>query len=292
MNFLAIVFPLGTRNPDIVESVCRLLGAEAVTFTDRGDDPVLEPAPGEIRFWPETRVQALFDTCEPGVLARAIAKALAVDPGGIEMHVIEDRAWEREWLKDFHAMRFGRRLWICPQHESVAEGEAAVVRLDPGLAFGTGTHPTTAMCLEWLDAKLEPGMSVIDYGCGSGVLGLAAARLDAESVWCYDHDRQALAAARANASANGLAARVHVVDSADHLPVADVLLANILASTLCQLAPELARLVRPAGQVVLSGILEGERDEVTRAHRAWFDTETFGVREGWVCLAARRRSNA
>jgi ribosomal protein L11 methyltransferase len=292
MPFLALSFDLGARDADVVDGICRLLGADAVTFTDRHDDPVLEPAPGELRLWPETRVQALFARGEPARLARALAHALTLDAHDIAMQAIEDRAWEREWLRDFHAMRFGRRLWVCPHHEIVEEPGAAIVQLDPGLAFGTGTHATTALCLEWLDSKLEPGCRVIDFGCGSGVLGLAAARLGAQAVWCHDHDPQALAAARDNAAVNALSDRVRVVASADDLPLADVLLANILPSTLGELAPTLARLVRPGGEAVLSGILERERDEVTHAHRAWFDTETFGAREGWLCLVARRRSNA
>lgn len=294
MGFIALSFPLGTGDPDVAEAVCVLLGALAVTFSDLRDDGVLEPAPGEVRLWPATRVQALFAAHTDAARVRcALAVSLALEPERIATEDIDDRPWEREWLRDFHAMRFGRRLWVCPHHERVDDPAAAVVRLDPGLAFGTGTHATTALCLEWLDAYLEPESTVIDYGCGSGVLGIAAARLGAREVCCYDIDPQAVTAARDNAAANSLSARVSVVTSAERLPRGvDVVIANILASTLCALTRELGALVRPGGRAVLSGILEREADEVTHACRAWFDSERVSARDGWVCLAARRRAYA
>ena len=312
--YLELSFELGSLEPQVAEDSGFACGACAVTFVDARDDPVLEPAPGELRLWPQTRVKCLF---APGQarpeLVGALAAALGIEPVRIEAQQIADRAWEREWLKDFHAMRFGRRLWICPRHERVSAPGAVVVQLDPGLAFGTGTHPSTALCLEWLDAHfsgppasaehfvatgsqrldahahLAPGACVIDYGCGSGVLAIAAARLGAAAAHGFDIDPQALIATRDNARGNGVGERVRVHSSAATLPAqADVLLANILAAPLCELAARFAALVRPHGQVVLAGLLEGEAADVTGAYAACFDVARAGDRDGWVCLAGRR----
>jgi ribosomal protein L11 methyltransferase len=187
-------------------------------------------------------------------------------------------------------MRFGARLWICPRHEQVPDPQAVVVALDPGLAFGTGTHASTALCLTWLDEHLAAKTQVIDFGCGSGVLAVAAAKLGARAVHCFDIDPQALTATRENAAANGVGERVHVHAHAARLPAgADVLLANILATTLCDLAPHFARLVRAHGWAVLAGVLEHEVADVTAAYAACFDVARFGGRDGWAGLAGRRR---
>ena len=186
-------------------------------------------------------------------------------------------------------MRFGRRLWVSPHHERVDQPEALVVHLDPGLAFGTGTHASTALCLSWLDQHLAAGACVIDYGCGSGVLALAAARLGATAVHAFDIDSQALTATRDNALANRLTERLEIHASPATLPRgADVLLANILAPPLCELAPRFAALLRPGGQVVLAGLLAHESADVTAAYSAWFDVTRYGERDGWVCLTGRR----
>jgi ribosomal protein L11 methyltransferase len=288
--YLELSFDLGSLDPQAAEGACWACGASALTFVDARDDAVLEPAPGEFRLWPRTRLRCLFgrEFDAPGI-ATALAAALGLDPGSIEVRVVADRVWEREWLKHFHPMRFGRRLWVCPHHERVSAREAIVVALDPGLAFGTGTHPSTALCLTWLDAHLAPGGRVIDYGCGSGVLALAAAKLGAAEVHCFDIDPQALSAARANSEANGLAAHVRVHEHADALPQeVDLLLANILSGPLSQLAPRFASLVRPGGQVVLAGLMQHEVADVTGAYAPCFDVAPFGEREGWVGLAGRR----
>ncbi len=289
-SYLELSFDLGALDPETAEAVCLDRGALAVTFVDSRDDPVLEPKPGEFRLWPATRLVVLFAAAhDPGTLTQSLASDLGLDPGLIHAKAVADRVWEREWLKDFHAMRFGERLWICPFHEHVAERDAVVVNLDPGLAFGTGTHATTALCLTWMDKYLEPGMRVIDYGCGSGVLALAAAKLGAQSVHCFDIDPQALTATRTNALANAVAERVHVQSHADSLPGgADVLLANILSEPLRQLAPAFAALVRPGGQVVLAGLMDTEAADVTAAYAPCFHVTRFGDRDGWTCLACRR----
>jgi len=288
--FLELTFDLGAIAAQAAEEACFAVGALAVTLTDARDDPVLEPAPGEVRLWPATRAQALFcEQAEPTAARLALAAALAVPPASIAARLVPDRAWERAWLADFHAMRFGERLWVAPHHEPVTEPGAVVVQLDPGLAFGTGTHPTTAMCLEWLERHLEAGARAIDYGCGSGILAIAAAKLGARRIECYDSDPQALCAARENAARNGVADRVIALERAEALALgADVLLSNILAGPLCELAPRFAALVRAQGRVVLAGLLASQVAEVTEACRAWFDVRPFAIRDDWVGLAGAR----
>ena len=292
---VTVTFDLGSLDPEGAETVCRACGAAAVTFLDSRDDPVLEPLPGEMRLWPSTRLSALFlEAGEPRSLAAAIAAALGLPPALVTAEVLPERVWEREWLKDFHAMRFGERLWVCPRHERVSEANAAVVTLDPGLAFGTGTHPSTALCLVWLDAHAylfrSPAERAIDYGCGSGVLALAAAKLGAAEVHCFDIDGQALIATRDNALENGVADVVRIHERADELPGgAGVLMANILSEPVCALAPAFAALVRPGGEAVLAGIMRHEVRDVTGAYAPWFDVEVFRESGDWSCLSARRR---
>ena len=293
-GFWQLSFDLGPRDPDSAEGSCFNLGATSVTFVDAHDDPVLEPLPGEFRLWPATRLRALFvEEHDPQQLLKALAAALDIQASEVQLERIADRVWEREWLRDFHAMRFGRRLWICPHHEIVTEPGAVVVRMDPGLAFGTGTHPTTALCLEWLDRHIVDGQRVIDFGCGSGVLAIAAVKLGAAEAHCFDIDPQALTATRENAAANGVESRVSVYEAGDALPQdVDVLLANILSAPLCQLAPAFGALVRSGGSIVLAGLLDHEAADVTQAYGAWFDMHSFEVREGWAGLAGQRNTHA
>ena len=292
MPFVELTFELDSLDAESAEAACFACGAISVTLSDARDDPVLEPLPGEVRLWPQTRVQALFPGDEdPSVATQALSSALGIPPERVRAGLVQDKVWEREWLRDFHAMRFGRRLWVCPRHEEVTDLDAVVVRLDPGLAFGTGTHPTTAMCLEWLESQLEPGSRLIDYGCGSGILAIAAVRLGAKEAWCFDIDPQALVATRDNALANGVDDRVRVCESDGELPAGvDVVVANILSGPLCELAPRMAELVRPGGQIMLAGLLYDEASEVTRAYGAWFDMKMSGQRDDWVSLSGRRRS--
>lgn len=294
MPFLELTFDLGTLDPEAAEQACLAAGALSVTFSDARDDPVLEPAPGELRLWPATCVRALLPAeAEPRSAARSVAGALGLPAAQIRASTLADRVWELEWREHFRAMRFGRRLWIAPTHEPVSAPGAIVVQLDPGLAFGTGTHPTTAMCLAWLDEHLDAGERMIDYGCGSGILALAAAKLGARRVECFDIDPQALTAAAANAALNGIADRVSIVEDAGNLHAGvDVLIANILSGPLCTLAATFAALVRGGGRVALAGLLEAQVGEVTEAYGAWFDMRRFAAREDWVGLAGVRRPGA
>jgi ribosomal protein L11 methyltransferase len=293
-GFWQLSFDLGPLDPNLAEESCFNLGATSVTFVDAHDDPVLEPLPGEFRLWPTTRLKALFaDIGDPNEIAHALGEALDIPPDSVQAERIEDRAWEREWLRDFHAMRFGQRLWICPHHEEVTEVGAVVVRMDPGLAFGTGTHPTTALCLEWLDRHIAHDERVIDFGCGSGVLAIAAVRLGAREAHCFDIDPQALTATRENAEANDLQGRVFIYEAAAALPQGvDILVANILSGPLCELASTFASLVHGGGSIVLAGLLKHEAADVTQAYSAWFDIHPFEVREGWAGLAGKRNTHA
>jgi ribosomal protein L11 methyltransferase len=291
MPQLALTLTLDGLDPERVEESCFEFGALAVSYTDQRDDPILEPAPGEFRLWPHSRLQALFpfDT-SPEALVMGLAHVLHVDAARLTLETLADRVWEREWLRDFHPMCFGRRLWVAPHHSHVHTTGAVIVRLDPGLAFGTGTHATTAMCLAWLDEHAGGGHVVIDYGCGSGILAVAATRLGAREAHAFDIDPQALTATRDNAAANEVAARVHVIEDESRLPAgADLLLANILCGPLCELAPRFAALTRPGGRIVLAGLLTSQADEVTRAHAPWFDISPFATRDGWTALTGVRK---
>ncbi|MCM2312634.1 MAG: 50S ribosomal protein L11 methyltransferase [Steroidobacteraceae bacterium] len=292
MPQLQLTLDIGTRNPESFEDVLFELGAVAVTLEDAADDPVLEPAPGATPLWPTVVVKAVFDAdTNPSRIADALAQALPGAPPP-RFEVLPDKAWEREWLKDFRPMRFGRRLWVCPNGMPTDDREAIRIELDPGLAFGTGTHPTTALCLEWLDAQDVAGQQVVDYGCGSGILGIAAARLGAAGVLAMDIDPQALTATRENAERNAVADRITISGDpqlADRST--DLLLANILAGPLVELAPRLAHAVRPHGRLALSGLLLEQAETVTAAYRPWFDIATSATRDGWALLAGRRRAD-
>jgi ribosomal protein L11 methyltransferase len=290
MPFLALSFDLGALNAEQAEQACFDTGALSVTLVDSRDEAVLEPAPGEVRLWPATRVQALYDADNVAALLTAVLGArLGLLPAQIEVRGVADRAWEREWLADFHCMRFGHRLWVCPRHETCPDPAATVVKLDPGLAFGTGTHASTALCLEWLDAQPLAGSVVIDYGCGSGILAIAAARLGAAAVHAFDIDPQALHATRENAADNGVSGRVHVCATAALLPRgSDILLANILAGAHCTLAASYAQHLRDTGSLVLAGLLEGQEQEVTGACAPWFDMTPTGQRNGWVVMTGKK----
>lgn len=292
MPQLALTLDLDGIDPERVEECCFEFGALAVSYTDQRDDPILEPAPGEFRLWPHPRLQALFpfDT-SPEELVAGLSHVLRVDGARFKLETLADRVWEREWLRDFHPMCFGRKLWVAPHHAHVHTQGAVIVRLDPGLAFGTGTHATTAMCLAWLDQNAGPGQVAIDYGCGSGVLAVAAAKLGARAAFAYDIDPQALTATRDNAAANDVSTEVQVVEDETKLPTgADLLLANILCGPLCELAPRFAALTRPGGRIVLAGLLATQAAEVIHAHETWFDITTFATRDGWTALSGVRKS--
>jgi ribosomal protein L11 methyltransferase len=302
MPFLQLILPIGAADPAPYEDALLAAGASSITLEDEGDDPVLEPLPGTTPLWPRVRIKAIFDgTADPEevmqILNAELGEALAQPLGAARFETLADRVWEREWLKDFRPMRFGRRLWICPggqqpAPEQLRDVDAPVlIELDPGLAFGTGTHPTTALCLEWLDAADLAGKRVIDYGCGSGILAIAAARLGATEVLAVDIDPQALLATRDNAERNAVAQLIDVRLAAQddsHTP-ADILLANILAGPLEELAPVFAGRVRAGGRLVLSGILREQAEAVATRYAPWFDIAPVVAQDDWARLDGVRR---
>jgi ribosomal protein L11 methyltransferase len=289
---LQLTMDLGARDPAPYEDALFALGAVSVTLEDAADDPVLEPAPGATPLWPTVVLKALFDQgVDPAAIAEGIERALPGSPAPA-FETVADQAWERVWLEDFRPMRFGRRLWVCPGGQAAAMADAIRIELDPGLAFGTGTHPTTALCLEWLDSQPLAGREVVDYGCGSGILAIAAAKLGATRVLAVDVDPQALIATRENAVRNGVADRLEITaEPRLESRGADVIVANILAGPLVELAPSFSAALRPSGLLALSGLLAGQADSVTAAYRPCFDIDTKIVRDGWVLLGGRRRAD-
>lgn len=277
-------------------------GALSVTFQDAADAPVLEPAPGETPLWPTLNVTGLF----PGDIDPLAALAAVLDSvPGAEWRVssLANRAWEREWLREFRPLRFGRRLAVVPGGMAPPAGTVAV-RLDPGLAFGTGTHPTTALCLEWLDGLAAPapdgsaplrGALVVDYGCGSGILAIAALRLGAAEAIAIDLDAQALLATRANAAVNSVAGKLRATVPAELATMldgrkADILVANILAGPLLQLLAQFAAALREGGLLALSGILVGQESALMAAAEPLFRLDAPELREDWVRLSGRRNA--
>jgi ribosomal protein L11 methyltransferase len=285
-----LVIELGRDDLARAEEACTRLGAIALSLADAGDEPLLEPAPGTTPVWHEVRLRALFpETPEPPLLAATVAAVLGLPAAAIRIEHLADRAWEREWLKDFRPMRFGQRLWICPAGQRPAEDASVLLELDPGLAFGTGTHATTALCLEWLDARPLSGLTLLDYGCGSGILALAALKLGAAGATAFDIDPQALLATRENAAKNGLSGRIAILSEARAIAGPfDLVLANILAGPLVELAPQLAAYCSPGGTIALAGLLDRQADEVAHAYRPWFDIELSAERDGWTLLSGRR----
>ena len=268
-------------------------GAQAVTFIDAQDTPIYEPLPGdEVIYWHNTVVMGLFEASHD--MDKTIAYLQSIHPDKKEMayklEQLEDKDWEREWMDNFHPMKFGQRLWICPSWLEVPEPEAVNVMLDPGLAFGTGTHPTTALCLTWLDGLDLVGKTVVDFGCGSGILSLAALKLGAKKVIGIDIDPQALQASKANAERNGVEDRLELFLPKDQPSFkADVVVANILAGPLRELAPTIIEFVAPNGLLALSGVLEEQADKLQTIYSQWCEMDAIAVQEEWVRLSGQRK---
>lgn len=298
MPWLQITLATDREHATLLEAALENIGALAVTLGDAGDEPQLEPPPGATPLWGQVLVTALFEPDEASrqdveALIASLAGHLAAPP---RYERIEDQAWEHTWRDDFAPTRFGERLWVCPRGERPAgeQPDQVIVELDPGLAFGTGHHPTTALCLKWLDGAALTGTRLIDYGCGSGILAIAALKLGAAQALAVDHDPQALEATLANASENGVANRLRCLAAEDtpsglREEMADYLVANILAGPLIELAPRLAAMVRPGGTLALSGLLLDQVGSVAAAYASWFDLEPPEMQEDWVLLAGRRR---
>lgn len=297
MNWLQCFMRVSRQQVDVYEDALLALGAVSVTYCDAADQPLFEPGPGEIALWEDVELVGLFtEDFHESDLRAQLTEIFDEGLPSLRFEVLADQQWERAWMEHFQPMRFGERLWIYPSWTDAPDDGSVVLRLDPGLAFGTGTHPTTALCLEWLDAQSLQDKTVIDYGCGSGILAIAALLLGAASATGYDNDPQALTASRDNAAHNGCAERLQLAlvatGGADITEQADVVLANILAGPLRELAPRLAPLVKNGGSLVLSGILADQADAVMDAYYEYgFVFETPTEREGWVRLVGKQAEN-
>ncbi|MEA5446057.1 50S ribosomal protein L11 methyltransferase [Gammaproteobacteria bacterium AB-CW1] len=292
MNWLKLIVGTAELPAEQVEEILEELGAQAVMLEDAGDEPLLEPGVGETPLWQQTLVSGLFPAERGGqTLGEAL---LAAWPGNEqpnwEVEVLEDRDWSLVWSQHARPQRIRDDFWISPgEQESDIPDTATVVRIPPGLAFGTGTHPTTAMCLAWLADTVGDGDRVMDYGSGSGILAVSAARLGATEIIAVDNDPQALQATLENARANGVADRlsVHDPESCPALKV-DLVVANILANPLIELAPRLAGLLPSGGRIALTGILQEQAEDVAAAYRPDFPDLEFERQEEWVLLHGRK----
>lgn len=266
------------------------IGALSVTYKDAGDNPVLEPLPGETPLWPELIVTGLFDKKKNintvmNILTRHYPELT------ISKEIFEDQDWERSWMDDYQPMSFGSRLWVVPSHMQAPDQHAVNLRLDPGLAFGTGTHPTTSLCLQWLDQHDVSNQTLLDYGCGSGILAIAGLLLGASMADGVDIDPQAITASTDNAINNQVSDKLHV-----YLPENftakqyDIVMANILSGPLAELAPKLASYTKTGGMIVLSGILEEQAESVRQVYQQWFDMQPTMLHDGWAMLSGRKNT--
>ncbi|GAA4099020.1 50S ribosomal protein L11 methyltransferase [Zhongshania borealis] len=286
MTWLQLRLDTNPASAPKLEDALLEIGAAAVTMEDNADQPVYEPGVGETPMWQQTRVTGLF-TADTNMDATLIAlESLfgeALPPNRSE--ILEDRDWIREWMDSYHPIQCGERLWICPSWREPVDPSAVNLLLDPGLAFGTGTHPTTWLCMQWLDQQNLDGLTVIDYGCGSGILGIAALLLGAKKVIAIDNDPQALTATRDNAQRNNIDdSRIDCL-LPEQIPAnlhGHVMVANILAGPLISLAPNLAACLDADAPICLSGILNTQAEELLNCYRQWFNTLELTAKDEWV----------
>lgn len=291
MPWLQIAVQISGDRVDAMSEAFNSLGALSVTVLDAGDEALLEPAPGETPLWSNVRLVVLFPATQDEDALRSALRGLS--PGLSEKILVEtldDRDWSSTWRETFSAMHFGEQLWVCPVGEMPQQPGAVVVHLDPGMAFGTGTHATTAMCLRWLASHPPIGRDVIDYGCGSGILAIAAHKLAAAHVCAVDIDPQAILATQENARRNGCGEAIQVL-APDELQAGttDLLIANILANPLIELAGDFGGRVKPGGRLVLTGILSEQAQAVQAAYQPAFDFDPPVHDAEWVLLAATKR---
>ena len=260
-------------------------GAQAVTFVDAKNTPMYEPKPGEVMLWPDTQVVGLYDAqYDMSRVISQLSKSKVLGKNfNHKLDQLEDKDWEREWMINFHPMQFGERLWICPSWRDVPDPNAVNVMLDPGLAFGTGTHQTTSLCLRWLDRLELSEATVVDFGCGSGILGIAALKLGAQRVVGIDIDPQALLASQDNANRNDVGEKIELY-LPEHQPElkADVVLANILAGPLRELRTVITEYCKTGGKLVLSGILDNQAQDINDLYSHDFEMEPIMIDGEWA----------
>ena len=293
MPWIQLKIDTDSQHADALSDLLMEEGALSITLEDGKDTPIYEPTLGETPLWNHTVLTALFEADRDLVI---LVEQLKLVPYlgtdfSYKIEQVEDKDWEREWMDNFHPIQFGKRLWICPSWREIPDPQAVNVILDPGLAFGTGTHPTTALCLEWLDGLELTNKEVIDFGCGSGILAVAALKLGAKKVTGIDIDYQAIEASKANAERNDVSAQLNLYlpeDQPQDLK-ADILVANILAGPLRELAPLIAEKVKSGGQLALSGLLKEQADEVAEFYTEWFYMDEPAHKEEWSRLTGIRK---
>ena len=271
-------------------------GGLSISYLDADDQPVFQKEPGSTQLWDLVDLVCLFEKeINLDKLLLLLQQHPAIeDKESLTLKTLEDQVWERSWMSDFKAMQFGERLWVCPSWQKPPEPNAVNIMLDPGLAFGSGSHATTSMCLQWLEKNIRDDIKVIDYGCGSGILAIAAALLGAAQVIAVDNDPQAITATIENAKRNNIPKGVIETYLPDQLPdnpaglLSDILVANILAEPLMQLAEDLSHLVKPQGQIALSGLLAEQADGLLEHYGFWFEMDKAVMSEEWARLSGTR----
>ena len=291
-DWIQIKLRTTNQSADTIAELLEQLGALAVSYTDAEDSPILEPKPGERRLWPNTEVTGLLEQGTDPKPILAVLKQLLGDHIPMVATTLEDKNWIRAWMDQFKPLKFGQHLWICPSWLSVDEKDSVVVMLDPGLAFGTGTHPTTSLCLSYLDSLDLKDKDILDYGCGSGILAIAALKLGAKSATGVDIDEQALIASKENAQRNGVEDKLQLVMGTDKkldLPQFPITVANILAGPLAELEPIIASLTQSGGKLAVSGILTEQADSVIEAYSKDFVMNKVKDLDGWALLTGTKK---
>lgn len=275
-----------------IEFALSRVAAHAITLEDNADQPIFEPAPGETPLWSDTRVTGLFPAdIDTEQLLNELEQSFSQPIENYRWHILEDKDWEREWMQHYHPLKCADNLWICPSWTEPPQENAVNVKLDPGLAFGTGTHPTTFMCLQWLAKQDISEKLIIDYGCGSGILGIAALKLGAAQCYGVDIDPQARLATRDNLERNQLNPSTFPVFPNKSLPhvSADIIMANILAGPLITLSPILRKLLKPNGSLCLSGITSAQRDLITHSYKDWLEIDQIAEVDAWICVSGHKK---
>jgi len=313
MSWIQISITTIKANTETAEDCLFAQGALTVTLSDAADQPILEPEPGQTPIWNDAIVTGLFPADVDTQLIQAALESCLLNKVGMKIgtdgkapaatithDILEDQNWTRAWMEHYQPMQFGERLWVCPWHLEPPDKSAVNLRLDPGLAFGTGTHPTTALCLRWLGNNISHNINeqrtLLDFGCGSGILAIAARLLGLPRADCVDIDPQALLATRDNASANHVSENTHVFlpdhyNQQHHDSQYDIVAANILSGPLAELAPELAHHCKTGGDIILSGILQQQANTIRDVYSHYFDMDEAVSDEDWVLLHGVRRHN-
>ena len=292
MIWKQISFEVKKSETDLVSEVLMGLGSVSITYSDALDDAIYEPPVGQTPLWDNVKVNALFSS---EVNQKSIETSISdiCNIVVIDTVTLKDRVWEEECQKDFPSMRFGKRLWVCPSWdaESILSNDSIVIHMDPGLAFGTGTHQTTSLCLEYLDSNPPKNLRVIDFGCGTGILAIAAAKFGAKSVIAIDNDPQAVLSSKENVAKNkceNTITTIHLIDQ-ENDNKCDLLIANILANPLVELEPLFSDLVHTNGMLLLSGILKEQVDRVVKCYSINFSNIEVANKGEWFRISGKRK---